>query len=225
VQVKPAVTDKTAFRHACVHARRVEITFMPVAIFYRIVRLLAGGLAAGAAVAQAADSAEQVAFGLRDIGGAEHSAAEKNAKATVWLFIAHDCPVCNSYAPEIARICNGYASRGVRVNIVYTESEFTSAAMTAHAREHGYATTLFSDREGKLAKACGITITPEVAVIAPDGQLAYRGRIDDRYVRIGHERAEITSHDLRDALDAMLAGKPIAHPRTQAVGCYVGTMN
>jgi hypothetical protein len=53
------------------------------------------------------------------------------------------------------------------------------------------------------------------------GRVVYRGRIDDRYVDLGLERPAATTHDLADALAAVVAGKPVPHPNTQAVGCFI----
>jgi hypothetical protein len=72
-------------------------------------------------------------------------------------------------------------------------------------------------------KFSGATITPEAVVVA-NGKVVYRGRIDDRYVEIGVERAAPTTHDLADALTATLAGTPIARPITQAVGCFIADL-
>jgi hypothetical protein len=69
----------------------------------------------------------------------------------------------------------------------------------------------------KFVKA---TVTPEAAVVVGN-RVAYRGRIDDRYVDLGLERPKATTHDLADAVSAVLAGRPIANPTTQAVGCFI----
>lgn len=175
-------------------------------------------LSAGHPVA-AAEAPPSLSFTVRDLSGASHRAAEKGAAATVWLFIAPDCPICNSYAPEIARIIDSYTPRGVRVNLVYADPDLSPAALATHARERNYRTALFLEANGPIARACGITITPEVAVIDAKGVLVYRGRIDNRYIMIGRERHEVTAHDLRDALDATLDGRPVTTPRTVAIGC------
>jgi hypothetical protein len=158
-------------------------------------------------------------FPVRDLAGKEHFAAESHAKATVWLFITHDCSICNSYAPEIARIANQYAARGVHVNLVYAESGLDLATLNKHARDHNFHGALFYEGGNRLPKAFGISTTPEVVVIDAKGRVVYQGRIDNRYVSIGRERREITTHDLRDALDATLLGRPVATPRTRAIGC------
>jgi hypothetical protein len=78
------------------------------------------------------------------------------------------------------------------------------------------------DRRHELVRQLGATVTPEAAVIGAHGELLYRGRIDDGYVSLGKRRFEATTHDLRDALEAVLAGKPVAAPRTATVGCAIG---
>ena len=62
--------------------------------------------------------------------------------------------------------------------------------------------------------------TPEAAVFA-DGELVYRGRIDDRFVDFGKTRAAATTHDLAFALQAILDGRPVPESRTRAVGCFI----
>jgi len=67
-------------------------------------------------------------------------------------------------------------------------------------------------------------VTPEAAVFVPGGpraRLVYRGRIDDRYVAFGRVRAAPTTHDLEDAVAATLAGRPVPHDVTPAVGCFI----
>lgn len=181
--------------------------------------VIAGLVVAVDAAEPATSETARVEFVARDIEGKSHTAAETEAKATVWLFLSPDCPISNAYAPEIARLTADYTARGVRLNFVYAEPELETAALTAHARAYSLRSSLFRDDDGRLARACGITITPEVAVIDARGSLAYRGRIDDRFVALGRERSVVTSRDLRDALDAVLAGRPVATPRTRAIGC------
>ena len=65
------------------------------------------------------------------------------------------------------------------------------------------------------------TITPEAAVYDRQGRRIYLGRVDDRYVALGLERPAPTRHDLEEALDATLAGKPVRQPTAPAVGCFI----
>ncbi len=77
------------------------------------------------------------------------------------------------------------------------------------------------DPKHQLVKAVGVNVTPEVAVITADGKLAYRGRIDDQYPGLGKKRLAPAQRDLRNALNDILAGKPIKAARTEAVGCSI----
>lgn len=66
-----------------------------------------------------------------------------------------------------------------------------------------------------------VLVTPEVVVMQSDGTIRYQGAIDNWYVALGKHRPEATHHYLQDALDTLLAGRDVAQPRTNAVGCLV----
>ena len=142
-------------------------------------------------------------------------------KAVVLLFVARDCPISNSYAPEIKRIIARYTPRGVAFALVYPDPDTSLAAARQHAKDYGYTCPLLLDPAHKLVHRAGVTVTPEAAVFGPHGRLLYRGRIDDLYLGFGKRRDHATRHDLRDALDAVLAGHPIPTSLTQAIGCFL----
>ena len=66
--------------------------------------------------------------------------------------------------------------------------------------------------------------TPEAAVFDATGRLVYHGRIDDRWVEIGKARPQAQTHDLEDAIAAVLAGRPVARAETRAVGCTLADL-
>lgn len=142
-------------------------------------------------------------------------------KAAVYVFVSVECPVSNRYAPEISRVNQAFGAKGVRVTLVYPNPAEASPAIREHLHAYAYTVDAWRDPSHAFVKTAGISITPEAAVYTPDGTLAYRGRIDDRYVNLGVERPAATRHDLADALTDVLAGRPVRTPRTQAVGCYV----
>jgi hypothetical protein len=148
--------------------------------------------------------------------------AGKTANTEVLFFISTDCPISNFYAPEIQRICHDYGTKGVGCSLIYEDVEVTSNAVRKHLAEYGYAgvsTKIDSDR--KIATHANASVTPQAAVVDSAGNIRYRGRIDNYYADLGKPRRQATVHDLRDALDAVLAGKTVAHPETKAVGCYI----
>lgn len=142
-------------------------------------------------------------------------------KAVVLLFIARDCPVSNSYAPEIKRIVARYTPQKVAFYLVYPDPDTSLADARQHAKDYGYTCPLLLDPAHRLVRRAGATVTPEAAVFAPGGKLLYRGRIDDLYLGFGQRRFAAACHDLRDALDAVLAGRPVPTGRTQAIGCFI----
>src|SRR5579871_4910662 len=143
-----------------------------------------------------------------------------NAKAVVFLFTATDCPISNRYAPEIQRLYHTYADRGVKFFLIYPNPADTPALIRVHAKSFGYPADALRDPQQALAKAAKVTIAPEAAVFVA-GRLVYHGRIDDRFVDFGIDRPQPTVRDLDEAIRAVLAGKPVPHPVTQAVGCYI----
>ena len=143
----------------------------------------------------------------------------KDQRATVLVFLMHDCPVTNATAPELARLAGEFASQGVRffgVYITETESE-----VEAHRRDYGLHFPGLLDPKLQLARVAGVTRAPETAVFSPDGTLLYRGRIDDRVSKPGVTRPQPTRHDLRLALEAVLAGRQPEPRFTTAFGCYL----
>jgi len=149
-------------------------------------------------------------------------AAPRGVKAIVFLFTSTDCPISNRYAPELRRLAGLFGPKGVMFRLVYPNPAEGAAAIRAHIVDFAYAGASEALRDPKhaLVTFTGATITPEAAVYA-GGRVQYRGRIDNRFVDFGVDRPAATEHDLHDAIAAILAGTPVAHPETQAVGCYI----
>src|SRR5688572_9548917 len=138
----------------------------------------------------------------------------------VLVFTTTDCPISNRYAPEIQRLAAKFDGQAKFV-LVYPVSTYTMALILKHHKKFGY--SLESVRDASLVKKTGVTVTPEVAVMAGD-RVVYRGRIDDRYVELGRERPKPTTHDLEDALTAAVAGRSVAIKETRAVGCILSDL-
>lgn len=142
--------------------------------------------------------------------------------ARVLVFVMTDCPISNFYAPEIQKVCGEYAGKGVECSLVYEDVKPDATAVRKHLEEYGYKgvkTVLDADR--KVANKNGVKVTPETVVLDSKGEIRYRGRIDDFYAALGKPRRAATTHELRDALDAVLAGKSVAVAETKALGCYI----
>jgi len=165
---------------------------------------------------------------LRDLNGRVIAPFTPSGPASVVFFVATDCPVSNSYAPEIQRVCRDYGPRGVECALIYEDVDTHPSAapldqqVRTHLREYGYlGFTAVVDRNRVAATHAKASITPQAFVIDRSGEIRYRGRIDNLYAALGKTRQQVTSHDLRDALDAVLAGGKVPRPETEALGCFI----
>ena len=159
---------------------------------------------------------------LEDLSGAKASPfGQANAKALVFLFLGVDCPISNRYAPEVRRLRDKFASGQVVWRLVYPGADATAESIGRHIREFALPGEPLRDPQLRFTRAARVRVTPEVAVFLPNGQLLYHGRIDDQFVDLGVKRPAPTRHDLQEALDEILAGKPVSHPETRAVGCLI----
>jgi len=176
-------------------------------------------LFAGCAIVLAAAAA---GVQIRTIDGNVLMFFGKSGAVNVLFFVATDCPISNSYAPEIQHVCAAFGTRGVRCTLVYDDPDVTPEMVRKHEQEYRYREipAVIDDRR-KLAKHAGASITPQAVVLSGAGDVRYRGRIDNLYAGLGKPRQQVTEHDVSDALDAVLAGKPVAHPETKTFGCYI----
>ena len=149
-------------------------------------------------------------------------------RATVWLFISTDCPICNGYQPEIERLRMRFAPRGIEFVGVYAEVPLERSEMEAHVAKYGIKYPVRIDTDRAIQRRLGARMVPEVVVTAgapgsagnPEAFL-YRGRIDDQWPERGSRRPSATVHDLERALEAIVAGQQPAVRITTPVGCVL----
>lgn len=142
----------------------------------------------------------------------------------VVLFTRSDCPISNRNAPEMKSLYENYHSKGVDFYLVYVDPDEKPEAIREHLREFKYPCPGICDPQHTLVAQTGATVTPEAVVFSRDWQIAYRGRVNDQYVDLGTARPAASKHDLQEAIEATLAGRPVAEPVTRAIGCYIGDL-
>ena len=142
-------------------------------------------------------------------------------KANVIIFTNTDCPIANSFIPEINAIARDFAQSPLKFFAVHVDPTLTREAAIKHAKDYSLSIPVVIDSKHKLVNTLGITRTPEVAVILPDGKIAYIGRIDDRYPALGKKRFPARNTDLRNALNAIIKNKKIEVAKTEAIGCSI----
>lgn len=145
------------------------------------------------------------------------------ARGLLVLFVCNHCPFVIHVRDEMARISDAYADRGVatvaiNANDAEAYPQDGPEAMRALARELGWSFPYLFDPSQEVAKAYGAACTPDIFLFDGDGRLFYRGQLDAS--RPGND-VPTTGRDLRDAIEAMLAGE--APPETQrpSLGCNI----
>jgi hypothetical protein len=156
-----------------------------------------------------------------DLDGSPYDPISTDSVGTVLIFVRTDCPVSNRYAPTLRRICKTYTGRDIRFFLVYPNPDVTPPEIRKHMTEYSYPCPALRDPEHTLVRRAGAKITPEAAVFTRDGELVYRGRIDNQYVDFGKYRPKPTRADLEEALDAVLTGKRVTFRETEAIGCLI----
>ena len=184
--------------------------------------ILAAALVAACRVTTAASpeiGAAAPAFQLTTLDGKTVSLADaaKDHKAVVVIFIATKCPYSNAYNVRMRDLAASYAKQGVMFLGINSNNTEPEAEVRSHAKEHGLVFPIAKDPGNKVADMYDAKRTPEVFVVTPDGKLKYHGRIDDN----SEDAAKVTSPDLKNALDSLLAGKPLEKAETKAFGCTI----
>lgn len=142
------------------------------------------------------------------------------AKAFVFVFTNTNCPVVQRYLPVLGQLDRAYRDRGVRFLAVDVEEDDSVLDIGAQAVQHDLEFPFVKDFDGGCARALGVNRTATAVVVDAGRRLRYRGRIDDQY-RFGGARAGATHQELRDALDAVLAGREVAVKETPVDGCRI----
>jgi peroxiredoxin len=160
-------------------------------------------------------------FELTDHRGATTRLTDGEARAVVVVFLGVECPLANLYAQRLAELHAEFAPRGIRFLAVNSNRHDGPAALSRFAREHKLPFPYLKDPGAKVADDFGAERTPEAFVLDADRRVRYRGRIDDQFTP-GRQKASVTSRDLANVLNELLAGKPVSVPETPAVGCRIG---
>jgi len=156
-------------------------------------------------------------FTLPDADGRAHSLASLKGKAgTLILFVATQCPVSNAYNERMQKLAEDFRAKGVNVVGINSNVSEPAAEVKQHAADKGLTFTILKDAGNVVADRFDAQVTPEAYLLDASGKLVYHGRIDN--ARYGYV---ITSTELRDAIEATLAGKPVEKAEVKAFGCSI----
>lgn len=175
--------------------------------------------------AQAADSPigkKVEEFSLRDFRGHEHKLSDfRDSQVVVLAFLGTQCPLAKAYGPRLQQLAEEFGPRGVTILGINSNQQDLPTELEAYARRHDVQFPLLKDPGNAVADAVGAVRTPEVFVLDADRTIRYGGRIDDQYT-VGAQRKQPQRRDLAEALNELLAGKPVSQPVTAAPGCHIG---
>ena len=156
-------------------------------------------------------------FKLPDAEGREHTLARLRGKAgTVLVFVSTQCPVSNMYNERMQKIAEDYKARGVAVVGINSNVKETAAEIKAHAAEKNLTFPILKDAGARVADRLGATRTPEAFFLDAQNRLVYHGALDN-----AQNPVMVNTHHLRNAVEAVLAGKAVERPEVKAFGCTI----
>jgi peroxiredoxin len=161
------------------------------------------------------------AFTLPDTDGAPTPLHDGDAPATIVVFTCNHCPYALAWHERLQSVARDYGDRGVRtLQISSNDAERyprdAPEAMKARVDAGEFAGPYLYDATQEVARAWDATVTPDVYVLDAGGRVVYHGAPD-----ADHGDESLAAGWLRDAVDAVLAGEPVAQPQTQPVGCSI----
>jgi hypothetical protein len=196
--------------------------------------VFAFAIVVGAAGALAAESAGSLVPGakvpaavartkMKNVDGKMLSIADVTGKSgTLVVFTCNHCPFAKAWEQRIVELANTYSGKGIGVMLVnandptsHPEDGFDE--MQARAKSRGMKIPYVVDDTSGVARAFGASVTPEAFLFDKAGKLAYHGTIDDNR----NEPDKVKVRYLKDALDAVVAGKAPAVPETKGLGCGI----
>ncbi len=155
-------------------------------------------------------------FTLKDFDDKTHSFKDHRGRIAVVVFLSTECPFSNAYLERLRAIAGDYSKKNVTILGVNSNPAESPDQVREHALKNKLDFTILKDEGSRVADAYGATRTPEAFVVDGSGVLRYRGRIDN-----AKELARVKRNDLREALDEMIAGKPVSVAETKAFGCPI----
>ena len=162
-------------------------------------------------------------FSLPGVDGKRWSLDEfRDAPYLVVTFWCNHCPFVQAWEGRMIDLARRFGPRGVAFVLINANDDRAYPddgwdRMVARAKEKGYPFPYLRDDPQSVARAYGARVTPHPMVFGPDRRLVFQGAIDDR-----HDRpTEVRQRFLEEALEALLAGRPVPVAERAVLGCSV----
>jgi DsbC/DsbD-like thiol-disulfide interchange protein len=162
-------------------------------------------------------------FSLRDSDGREWTLSDQRGEIVVLEWFNPDCPFVKRHHQQrrtMVELAEEFALRGDVTWMAINSTHYMTAEKTGEwARKWNLTYPVLIDRDGSVGRAFGAKTTPHIFIVDADGQLAYIGAIDDDPA--GNRDPAETTNYVRQALEDLLAGRPVRRPQTRQYGCSV----
>ena len=145
----------------------------------------------------------------------------KGNKASVFVFLAPDCPQSQSYTLTLNELNDRFRDRGVGFHGVVTGGNYDRREIDGFISQYRIHLPMLLDPDFALARFFDATVTPEAFVVSSEGRPVYRGAIDNAAPDLGQHRSVITEHYLLDALNSFITTGSAPINSTRAVGCFI----
>jgi len=139
-----------------------------------------------------------------------------NANAIVIMFWSTECPFVQPYTERINKLADEYMKQNVIFWGINSNKTESTERVKEHRTEKGYPFPMLKDDGNSVADLFGATRTPEVFVLDKNLTVLYHGRIDN-----SRDINEVTTNDLKNALDEILSGKEVTNKITKQFGCTI----
>ncbi len=146
---------------------------------------------------------------------------ELSDKKVVFVFLSPECPLCQSYALRINELAGEWTSDSLLFVGVVAGNYYPVSEIRQYIRKYELELPVMLDPEMSLVRALNASITPEVFLCGPDGNILYQGAIDDWAISLGQKKLQVEQEYLHDAISSMHRGESIEPDKTQAVGCFI----
>lgn len=156
-----------------------------------------------------------------DIDNKPHSLANKTPK--VLIFLGQECAISRRYIPRLNELFEIATNHGLAFIGVFSDSWSTLEKAKSFQQEYQVNFPLIKDLDETIAKRLQPTAKPEAFVLTANGDIAYQGRIDDRFFALGRLRQVFSQHDLLNAITAVSNGELPMISNTRTIGCFYGS--
>ena len=167
---------------------------------------------------------DQYSLEMTAVDGSVVTIAKGNQPAAAVCFLGTECPLARLYAPRLSQLFSDFSKQRVQIIGVISNRQDTVAEIRDYVDQYNVTFPVIHDKDNRIADRFGASRTPEVFLLDSDLQLRYHGRIDDQY-EPGVSRKAPERHDLRIAVQQVLAGQDVSIAETRSVGCIIGRLN